>query len=198
MFGIGMQELLIILVIALIVVGPRKLPDLAKSLGPGFAEFKKTANALAGGEGGGERLLAGPDRPTAILCFSDLMAHCPRLKVLVTSRVLLRVTGEYALPVPPLTLPDVGGPVSIDALMRSEAAQLFVQRGQAAEAGVDENHAPRRLDGDVVASHESAALLHGLSSLDPWPTGVRVTREGRCDCVNVLRPGRWTGSARGC
>ena len=40
---------------------------------------------------------------------SDLMARCPRLKVLVTSRVLLRVTGEYALPVPPLTLPDVGG-----------------------------------------------------------------------------------------
>jgi Tat protein translocase TatB subunit len=44
MFGIGMQELLIILVIALIVVGPRKLPDLAKSLGRGFAEFKKTAD----------------------------------------------------------------------------------------------------------------------------------------------------------
>ena len=43
MFGIGMQELLIILVIALIVVGPRKLPELAKSLGRGLAEFKRTA-----------------------------------------------------------------------------------------------------------------------------------------------------------
>ena len=40
---------------------------------------------------------------------SDLMARCPRLKVLVTSRVLLRVTGEYALPVPPLALPDAEG-----------------------------------------------------------------------------------------
>jgi len=44
MFGIGMQELLIILVIALIVVGPRKLPELAKSLGRGLAEFKRTAD----------------------------------------------------------------------------------------------------------------------------------------------------------
>jgi TatA/E family protein of Tat protein translocase len=41
MFGIGMQELLLIAVIALLVVGPKKLPDLAKSLGKGFSEFKK-------------------------------------------------------------------------------------------------------------------------------------------------------------
>jgi TatA/E family protein of Tat protein translocase len=39
-----MQELLVILVIALIVVGPKKLPDIAKSLGRGLAEFKRTAD----------------------------------------------------------------------------------------------------------------------------------------------------------
>ena len=47
MFGIGMQELIIIAIIALIVVGPKKLPDLAKSLGKGFSEFKKATEGVA-------------------------------------------------------------------------------------------------------------------------------------------------------
>ncbi len=46
MFGIGMPELLIILVVALIVVGPRKLPDLARSLGKGMQEFRKATDEI--------------------------------------------------------------------------------------------------------------------------------------------------------
>ena len=44
MFGFGMSELLLILVIALIVIGPKRLPDVAKALGKGYAEFKKALN----------------------------------------------------------------------------------------------------------------------------------------------------------
>ena len=47
MFGsIGMPELLIIFVVALIVFGPRKLPDLGRSLGKSLAEFKRASNEL--------------------------------------------------------------------------------------------------------------------------------------------------------
>ncbi|PLX41887.1 MAG: hypothetical protein C0608_03860 [Deltaproteobacteria bacterium] len=40
MFGLGFSEILLITAIALIVIGPKKLPDVARALGRGFAEFK--------------------------------------------------------------------------------------------------------------------------------------------------------------
>jgi TatA/E family protein of Tat protein translocase len=46
MFGIGMPEMLLILAIALVVIGPKKLPDLAKSIGRAMGEFKKATNEI--------------------------------------------------------------------------------------------------------------------------------------------------------
>ncbi len=46
MGSLGMQEIIVIFVLALIVFGPRKLPELGKSLGKGLAEFKKASNEL--------------------------------------------------------------------------------------------------------------------------------------------------------
>jgi len=49
MFGIGFQEMLVILLVVLIFFGPKRLPDLAKSLGKGIAEFKKASDEVRKG-----------------------------------------------------------------------------------------------------------------------------------------------------
>jgi Tat protein translocase TatB subunit len=46
MFGLGMPEILLILAIALIVIGPQKLPEVAKTLGKAMGEFKRSAQDL--------------------------------------------------------------------------------------------------------------------------------------------------------
>ena len=46
MLGIGMQEIIVVLVVALIIIGPKKLPDLARALGRAMGEFRKAADDL--------------------------------------------------------------------------------------------------------------------------------------------------------
>lgn len=46
MFGLGIGEIAVILIIALVVIGPKKLPELAKTLGSGFKEFQNAMRGL--------------------------------------------------------------------------------------------------------------------------------------------------------
>jgi predicted ATPase/DNA-binding CsgD family transcriptional regulator len=111
----------------------------------------------------------------------ELLAACPRLKVLVTSRALLHVSGEYDLPVPPLSVPERGSLPSPEALGQFEAVQLFVERAGAAHPGLaltDENASAvaeicRRLDGLPLAIELAAARSRLL------PPSAMLTRLDR-------------------
>ena len=46
MFGIGFPELLLVMALALVVIGPKRLPDIARALGRGFTEFKRATDDL--------------------------------------------------------------------------------------------------------------------------------------------------------
>ena len=64
---------------------------------------------------------------------SELLAAAPRLKVLVTSRVVLHLYGEREFSVPPLDLPDFNAPLKPAMLSQYGAIQLFIERAQAVD-----------------------------------------------------------------
>ncbi len=100
-----------------------------------------------------------------------LLREAPLLKVAVTSRVPLRITGEHEFPVPPLALPEPVERPSAAAAMRSEAVRLFVERAMAVAPsfGLTDENAPavvetvRRLDGLPLAIELAAARIRILS-----------------------------------
>jgi non-specific serine/threonine protein kinase len=101
----------------------------------------------------------------------DLCARCPRLKLLVTSRMGLHVRGEREFVVPPLAVPGSPEPATVDSVAKYAAIALFVERAQAvagAFALTPENAATvaaicRRLDGLPLAIELAAARAKVLS-----------------------------------
>lgn len=102
-----------------------------------------------------------------VLLVSELLAACPSLKILVTSRESLHLRGEYTFALAPLSLPDAETWNDAIALGRSPAIAIFCQRAQAAAydfALTDEN-APvvaaicARLDGLPLAIELAAARI---------------------------------------
>lgn len=121
----------------------------------------------------------------------ELFARCPGLRVLATSRIALRVTGERVIPVPPLDLPQPDAAVSAADLEQFSATALFLDRAQAAapDLTVTDELAPvvveicRRLDGLPLAIELAAARVRHLgprtllTRLDALGTGPRDNPE---------------------
>lgn len=90
---------------------------------------------------------------------ADLLTAAPRLKALVTSREVLRLSGEVEFAVPPLSLPDPKALPSLERLTQCEAVMLFIERARAVKpafAVTDEDALSiadlcRRLDGLPLA-----------------------------------------------
>jgi DNA-binding winged helix-turn-helix (wHTH) protein len=74
---------------------------------------------------------------TAAPLVTELLATCPQLKVLVTSRAILHLRGEYEFPVQPLRVPDSASSQSVEALLQYASIALFIQRARAVKPDFD-------------------------------------------------------------
>jgi len=96
---------------------------------------------------------------------ADILTAAPRLKVLLTSREVLRLSGEADYPVPALSLPDPKGLPSLERFTQYEAVALFIERARAVKPtfSVTDENAPavaelcHRLDGLPLAIELAAA-----------------------------------------
>jgi predicted ATPase/DNA-binding CsgD family transcriptional regulator len=102
----------------------------------------------------------------------ELLMVAPTLKVLVTSRASLHLSGEHEFVVPPLSLPDLRGLPPLDRLAQSEAVRLFVERAQAIKS-------------DFALTGENAAAIAAIChQVDGLPLAIELAA-GR---VKLLSP----------
>ncbi len=149
------------------------VPTLAQALGvrepPGSSPIQGIEAHLRG-----KKLLLVLDNFEQVLsaapAVSELLTGCPTLKVLVTSRAVLRLSGEQDFPVPPLAVPVPESLPDLASLNQYEAVLLFTERAQAVKPNFEvtsENASAvaeicYRLDGLPLAIELAAARTHLL------------------------------------
>jgi predicted ATPase/class 3 adenylate cyclase len=134
----------------------------------------------------------------------ELLSACPELKVLATSRSVLRVYGEHEYAVPPLELPRPGGGLpAMEALSQYESVRLFIERAKAAKPdfSITNESAPAvaeicvRLDGLPLAIELAAArikLLTPSAMLHRLGSRLKLLRGGSRDLPERQRTLRGT------
>lgn len=123
---------------------------------------------------------------------AELLASCPRTKLLVTSRELLRLSGEHHVPVPPLSTPAYGALPALSELERYDSVRLFCERAAAVQPDFrleEATAAPvaqicRRLDGLPLAIELAAARAQELPPavlLEKLESRLTVLTDGPID-----------------
>jgi predicted ATPase len=93
---------------------------------------------------------------------ANLLATCPRIKVLVTSRAPLRLSGEREYVVPPLSLPDMDGREPPSALSQCPSVQLFIDRAVAVRGDF------------TLTEHSASAVAKICTRLDGLPLAIEL------------------------
>lgn len=120
--------------------------------------------------------------------LAELLLAAPRLKILVSSRAVLRIYGEHSLLVPPMSLPAEGEAPRARRMVEYEAVRLFVTRAQAARPDFEltEENAPQvagicaRLDGLPLAIELAASRVRTLS-----PAGLLSRLGSKLDLLSA-------------
>ncbi|MDQ5852391.1 MAG: helix-turn-helix domain-containing protein [Chloroflexota bacterium] len=94
--------------------------------------------------------------------LAEVLAAAPRLRILVTSREVLHLSGEHVFPVPPLTLPDRQAHPSLERLTEYDAVRLFIARAQAAQASF------------ALTAANAAAVSEMCHRLDGLPLAIEL------------------------
>jgi predicted ATPase/aminoglycoside phosphotransferase (APT) family kinase protein len=151
------------------LAGPALIvPTLIMALGATQIESRSPLDALATYlDRAGLRLLVLDNfeqlLPEAAEVVSRLIAACPRLTILVTSRTVLRVYGEHEMVVPPLALPDPRT-AAPEALASSAAVALFAERAAAVKPGFAVTAENATLIGEICARVDALPLAIELAA----------------------------------
>jgi len=126
----------------------------------------------------------------------ELLRRTTTLRVLVTSRSLLRISGEGEFPVPPLELPDIRRLPDIGALSRFEAIALFVERASSAMPGFALTDDTARAIAEICVRLDGLPLAIELAAARVRVLPVRAILDRIADRLGLLSGGPRDAAAR--